>query len=93
MKYEIRFTSRFKKDYKIAQKRSLKIEELHRVIELLAHGETLPERYRDHPLIGNYLGARECHVQPDWLLIYNVYEDVLVLELLRTGTHSDLFGK
>lgn len=93
MKYEIRFTSRFKKDYKLAKKRSLEIEELHRVIELLAESGTLPERYRDHPLVGDYHGARECHIQPDWLLIYNLYEDVLVLELLRTGSHSNLFEK
>lgn len=91
MKYEIKFTTRFKKDYKIAQKRNLDINLLHELISLLASGNPLPERYKDHALTGNYQGARECHIKPDWLLIYNIYEDILVLELMRTGTHSDLF--
>lgn len=91
MKYEIKFTTRFKKDYKIVQKRNLDINLLHELISLLASGNPLPERYKDHALIGNYQGARECHIKPDWLLIYNIYEDILVLELMRTGTHSDLF--
>ncbi|MBQ2281964.1 MAG: type II toxin-antitoxin system YafQ family toxin [Kiritimatiellae bacterium] len=91
MKYEIKFTTRFKKDYKIAQKRNLDINLLHELILLLASGNPLPERYKDHALTGNYQGARECHIKPDWLLIYNIYEDILVLELMRTGTHSDLF--
>ena len=91
MKYEIKFTTRFKKDYKIAQKRNLDINLLHELISLLASGNPLPERYKDHPLTGNYQGARECHIKPDWLLIYNIYENILVLELMRTGTHSDLF--
>lgn len=91
MKYEVRFTTRFKKDYKTVQKRNLDISLLHTAIFLLAEGEVLPEQYKDHALIGNYQGARECHIKPDWLLIYNIYEEVLVLELMRTGTHSDLF--
>lgn len=91
MKYEIKFTTRFKKDYKIAKKRNLDINLLHELISLLASGNPLPERYKDHALTGNYQGARECHIKPDWLLIYNIYEDILVLELMRTGTHSDLF--
>ena len=91
MKYEVRFTTRFKKDYKAIQKRNLDISLLHTVIFLLAEGEVLPEQYKDHALTGNYQGARECHIKPDWLMIYNIYEEVLVLELMRTGTHSDLF--
>ncbi len=91
MIYEVKFTTRFKKDYKIIQKRNLDIELLHTVISLLAEGKALPDHYKDHALTGNYQGARECHIKPDWLLIYNIYDDVLVLELMRTGTHSDLF--
>ncbi|MBQ9445751.1 MAG: type II toxin-antitoxin system YafQ family toxin [Victivallales bacterium] len=92
MKYEVKFTSRFKKDYKLAQKRGLDIVALEKVIEILAEGETLPVENHDHPLIGNYKGCRECHITPDWLLIYKLFESVLVLELSRTGTHSDLYG-
>ena len=92
MKYEIKFTSRFKKDYKLAQKRGLDISALEKVVEMLADGQSLPDEYHDHPLIGNYSGCRECHITPDWLLIYKFFESVLVLELSRTGTHSDLFG-
>jgi mRNA interferase YafQ len=91
MKYEVKFTSRFKKDFKLLQKRNMNLERLYTVIEILAEGLPLPEEYHDHPLAGNYKGARECHIRPDWLLIYNRYEDILVLQLLRTGSHSDLF--
>ncbi len=91
MKYEIKFTSRFKKDYKLAQKRGLDISALEKVVEMLADGQSLPDEFHDHPLIGNYSGCRECHITPDWLLIYKFFESVLVLELSRTGTHSDLF--
>ena len=87
------FTSQFKKDYKQAMKRHLKIELLDDVIRTLSKGESLPEQNRDHALSGNWSGHRECHIQPDWLLIYHVENDVLVLTLSRTGTHSDLFGK
>ena len=92
MKYEIKYTSHFKKDYKLAQKRGLDISALEKVIEMLADGQTLPEEYHDHQLVGNYNGCRECHIAPDWLLIYKIFEDVLVLELSRTGSHSDLFS-
>ncbi len=92
MKYEVKFTSRFKKDYKLAQKRGLDITALEKIIEMLAEGETLPAENHDHPLISNYKGCRECHITPDWLLIYKLFENVLILELTRTGTHSDLFG-
>ena len=92
-KYVVKFTTQFRKDYKLAMKRGLKIELLERVIMLLAAGETLPEKNKDHALTGNCVGHRECHILPDWLLVYRVEDDVLVLTLTRTGTHSDLFGK
>lgn len=92
-KYVVKFTTQFRKDYKLAMKRGLKIELLERVIMLLAAGETLPEKNKDHALTGNWVGHRECHILPDWLLVYRVEDDILVLTLTRTGTHSDLFGK
>lgn len=91
IKYEIQRTSQFKKDYKLAVKRGCDINKLQKVVMILASGETLPEDYRDHPLRGNYSGYRECHIEPDWLLVYKITENVLVLTLYRTGTHSDLF--
>lgn len=91
-KYVVKFTTQFRKDYKLAIKRGLKIELLERVVELLAAGETLPEKNKDHALTGNWVGHRECHILPDWLLVYRVEDDVLVLTLTRTGSHSDLFG-
>ena len=92
-KYTVKFTTQFKKDYKRAMKRGLKIELLEEVVELLAMGEVLPEKNRDHELSGNWGGHRECHIQPDWLLVYRIEDDVLILTLARTGTHSDLFNK
>ena len=91
--YKIRFTSTFKKSYKRAKKRGYKMQLLDHVIELLQRGEQLDRKYRDHALAGKLIGFRECHIQPDWLLVYRVQNDVLVLTLTRTGTHSDLFGK
>lgn len=91
IKYEIQRTSQFKKDYKLAVKRGCDINKLQKVVMILASGETLLEDYRDHPLRGNYSGYRECHIEPDWLLVYKITENVLVLTLYRTGTHSDLF--
>ena len=91
-KYVVKFTTQFRKDYKLAIKRGLKIELLERVVELLAAGETLPEKNKDHALTGNWVGHHECHILPDWLLVYRVEDDVLVLTLTRTGSHSDLFG-
>lgn len=90
MKFRISWTSRFKKDYKLAMKRGLPIEKLDDVIRMLARGETLPASYRDHALTGNWKGHRECHIAPDWLLLYLAYEDALVLTLVRTGSHTDL---
>ena len=92
-KYTVKYTSQFKKDYKLALKRSMKIELLNKVITDLANGVALSEKNNDHLLTGNWVGHRECHILPDWLLIYRVDGDVLVLTLARTGSHSDLFGK
>ena len=92
-KYIVKPTTQCKKDYKLAMKRGLKIKLLEDVIAALAMGETLPEKNKDHALTGDWVGHRECHIQPDWLLVYRVEDDVLVLTLSRTGTHSDLFGK
>ena len=90
-KYKIERTSRFKKDYKIIKKRGYDVQLLQEVVSTLAKGEPLPENYLDHPLKGDCKGCRECHVTPDWLLIYEVSENTLKLYLTRTGTHSDLF--
>ena len=92
-KYTVKPTTQFKKDYKLAIKRGLKISLLEDIIAVLAMGESLPDKNKDHALGGNWVGHRECHIQPDWLLIYRTEDDVLVLTLTRTGTHSDLFGK
>lgn len=92
-KFTVKVTSQFKKDYKLAMKRGLKISLLKEIIADLANGNPLPDKNRDHPLTGNWVGHRECHILPDWLLIYRIEDDVLVLTLARTGSHSDLFGK
>ena len=83
----------FKKDMKLASKRGRDISLLQKVIAMLANDEVLPPQYRDHPLTNsrNYLGVRECHIQPDWLLVYQYDDDLLLVDLLRTGSHSDLF--
>lgn len=91
MKYEIVPSNQFKKDLKLAQKRGYDLEKIKAVIAALAGGEALDAKYRDHSLTGNYGNFRECHIQPDWLLIYQVNGEKLLLLLVRTGTHSDLF--
>ena len=91
MKYVIKWTSRFKKEYKLLMKRGEDIQALDNVIRMLADGTTLPPELHDHVLSGKYAGLHECHVHPDLLLIYDRDEDVLVLTLFRTGSHSDLF--
>ena len=87
------FSGQFKRDYKLALKRGLDPKKLEEVITLLCAETPLPERYRDHALLNsrNYKDMRECHIQPDWLLIYKVVRETLILELIRTGSHSDLF--
>ena len=92
-KYIVKPTTQFKKDYKLAVTRGLKIDLLKGIIAALAMGEKLPEKNKDHALTGNWVGHRECHILPDWLLIYRIEEEVLVLTLARTGSHSDLFEK
>lgn len=84
-------SNQFKKDLKSAKKRGYDMEHLQKVVHALANGENLDKKYRDHALAGDYSGFRECHVEPDWLLIYRIDQDVLELFLFRTGTHSDLF--
>lgn len=84
-------SNQFKKDLKLAKKRGFKLERLTTVVNTLAAGQPLDEKYRDHNLTGNYRGFRECHIEPNWLLVYRVDDDELELFLFRTGTHADLF--
>jgi mRNA interferase YafQ len=84
-------SNRFKKDLKLAKKRGFKLKYLQRVINVLAQQKKLDDHYKDHSLTGDYRGFRECHIEPDWLLVYRIDNDALELFLFRTGTHSDLF--
>lgn len=92
MKYDIRRTSQFKHDFKLMLKRGVDIKDFQDVLILLANGEVIPEKYKDHPLQNsrNFKNCRELHVKPDWLLIYKHSNDNVILYLIRTGTHSDL---
>lgn len=87
----VRYSAKFKKDFKLAQKRRLPMQELKNIIEKLAAGKPLDAKHHDHSLSGNYAMFRECHIRPDWLLIYRINDDALELLAHRTGTHSDLF--
>lgn len=87
----IRYESSFRKDFKRLVKRNYDMHLLEEGIEILASGNPLPEKYQDHSLNGNYKDCRECHITPDWLLIYQIRKKELILYLTRTGTHSDLF--
>jgi mRNA interferase YafQ len=87
----IRRTTQFKKDVKRVQKRGKDFTEFKRVIELLVEGKPLEKKHRDHALVGNWAGTRDCHIEPDWLLLYQIDEEELIL--VRTGSHSDLFKK
>ena len=91
--YQVQWTKQYKKDVKLAKKRNYKMEELYSIVEKLANDEILEERHHDHSLEGNWEGHRELHIRSDWLLIYQKKDNLLILELSRTGTHSDLFGK
>jgi len=93
--FGIRQTSQFKKDFKLCIKRGLKIEEFTNVVTLLRNGDSLPEQYKDHQLKSSkyYKNCRELQIQPDWLLIYKYTNDNVILLLVRTGSHSDLFKK
>jgi mRNA interferase YafQ len=86
-------TGQFRKDEKLARKRGLDISLLKSVIQTLLEEKPLDPKHKDHPLVGNYAGFRECHILPDWLLIYVIDKGRLILTASRTGTHSDLFGK
>lgn len=91
-KYTIVTMARYRKGYKRAAKRGLNTDELDKVVRKLSYGEKLDAKYRDHILVGSYKGYHECHIQPDWLLIYKIQDDVLVLTLVDTGSHADLFN-
>ncbi len=93
MIYTVRRSSQFKKDYKLCIKRGLKKEEIEKVIFFLQTGSAIPEKYHDHPLKSSkdYKNCRELHIDPDWLLIYKYHNDSVILYLVRTGSHSDLF--
>ena len=88
---EIVMSNQFKRDLKLIAKRGYNLDLLDEVVNKLANKEELPTKNRDHGLTGKYPGFRECHIQPDWLLVYRVEEQELILFLSRTGTHSDLF--
>ena len=92
-RYAVRATSAFRKSAKRAAKRGKNIRKLKKAVDLLARGDPLPAVLRDHALSGLWKGHRELHLEPDWLLVYRIEEDILVLELVDTGSHSDLFGK
>ena len=91
MKLKVKYSSRFKKALRLAVKRGIDISLLEEIVEKLKSRIPLDAKYKDHPLSGNYKGYRECHIQPDWLLIYLIEDDILTLTLVDTGTHADLF--
>ncbi len=91
--YHLKFTTAFKKSYKLMKKRGLDISLLDEIVDQLRQGIPLDEKYHDHNLSGNYEGFRECHIKPDWLLIYLIEDDIITLTLVNTGSHSDLFKK
>ncbi len=93
MKYTVKFSKQFKKDLKKAKRQNRPLEEMFTVIDILANGNKLEAKYKDHALLGDYKNVRECHIQPDWLLVYEYIENVLVLSLNRIGTHSEVFKK
>lgn len=89
--YEIEVTNRFIRDLKLARKRNFDENKLNHIVSLLANGKPLPEKNRDHSLVGDYKGCRECHITSDWLLIYSIEDTLKIITLIRTGSHSDLF--
>lgn len=91
MKYKIKVTSQFKKDLKLAMRQQRDMNKLWEIVDMLANGQDLEPKYKDHKLSGDYETFRECHISPDWLLIYKKQDNVLLLVLSRTGSHSDLF--
>jgi mRNA interferase YafQ len=93
MKFSLEFTKQYLKDLRLARKRDLDENKLNAVIHKLVDGEILDDKYKDHALKGNYNGYRECHISPDWLLIYMKNISLKIISLIRTGNHSDLFNK
>ena len=91
--YQVKFTTAYKKSYKLMKKRGFDLSQLDNVVDTLRRGQKLEEKYRDHGLSGSLAGFRECHIKPDWLLIYLIENDILTLTLVDTGTHADIFGK
>lgn len=88
---ELELRNSFKKDIRRAKKRNYRLKKLEKIIEILRKEEELPEEYDDHKLTGNWKGHRECHIEPDWLLVYKIEKEELILVLCHTGTHSDIF--
>lgn len=91
MIYKFSATTQFKRDLKRMKKRGADLDKMYAVIDHLLNGD-LPARYRDHALVGDYIGFRECHIEPDWLLVYTIDGDELILTAIATGSHSDLFN-
>ncbi len=91
--YRVKFTTTYKKSYKLMKKRGLNMSLIDETVDYLRQGIPLEEKYRDHALTGNFEGFRECHIKPDWLLIYLIENDILTLTLVDTGSHSDIFKK
>ena len=91
--YKIVYTNRMKKDAKLMRKRGKDMNKLIEVLALLAEGNPLPAKYKDHQLSGNLSDFRECHIEPDWLLMYQIYDDILIISATATGSHADLLGK
>ena len=89
--YNLRFTNKIHLNIKFMKKRGKDLDKLTVVLKLLQNGEELPAKYKDHALTGNYIGCRECHIEPDWLLVYEIINEELIILLLTTGSHSDLF--
>ncbi|MDO4288590.1 MAG: type II toxin-antitoxin system YafQ family toxin [Eubacterium sp.] len=90
--YKLKFTTTYKKSYKLMKKRGLDLSLLNEVVDTLRQGKPLDEKYRDHGLSGKFHGFRECHVKPDWLLVYLIEQDILTLTLVDTGSHADIFN-
>ena len=89
--YNLRFTNKIQRNIKLMKKRGKDLDKLTVVLKLLQNDEELPSKYKDHALTGNYIGCRECHIEPDWLLVYEIINEELIILLLTTGSHSDLF--
>lgn len=90
---DVYFSGKFRRDYKRIQKQGKDVNRLLKIVDILAAEQPLAPKYRDHAMTGDFIGHRECHIEPDWLLVYKVEQDALLLTLTRTGSHSDLFRK